>query len=326
MKFSYKLMLKWTAVAAGASLLIVGGLLWYFYHSAEQTVAKMHKDIKSTKPIYVSKDAEVSRSTTTALLQSNKGNDQGKVNGLAPFTVLMLGVDQREHDRGRSDTMIVLAVNPQKKSVLMFNIPRDTRVVIPGRSGMDKINHAYAYGGVELSIGTVEQFLDYPIDYYVKANMEGFTHIIDMIGGVQVNSPMAFQYEGTSFDKGLLQLNGEDALKYCRMRYDDPRGDLGRNARQRAVIQSVMHNAVSLSGITHFRGMLSELGDSVKTNMTFDQMKKLISNYKPQTERFTTTEISGTGSMIGGLWYYMVNDTERARIHNQLKEELLKMN
>ncbi|SEO14370.1 LCP family protein [Paenibacillus sp. OV219] len=316
MRFSYKNLLIWTSAAAASFLLIASCLVWYLYHSAERTVVRMHEDINKAKQVYVSTDTDVKTSVTSPLLVS-KGKE------LAPFTVLMLGVDQRENDHGRSDTMIVLAVNPQKKSVLMFNIPRDTRVIIPGRAGMDKINHAYAFGDVEMSIGAVEQFLDYPIDYYIKANMEGFTRVIDMLGGVKVNNEAAFQYDGVSFAKGNLSLKGEDALKYCRMRYEDPRGDLGRNTRQRAVVQAVMHNAVSLASVTHFHALLGALGDSVKTNMTFSEMKQLVSVYKPQSERFTTTEISGKGAMIGGIWYYLVNATERSRIHNRLKSQLM---
>ena len=83
-----------------------------------------------------------------------------------PFSVLMLGVDERKDDSGRSDTMIVITVNPEKQTMKMLSIPRDTRTEIVGHDTVDKINHAYAFGGVPIAGYTVENFLNKPIDYY----------------------------------------------------------------------------------------------------------------------------------------------------------------
>ncbi|MFP3489657.1 LCP family protein, partial [Staphylococcus sp. SIMBA_130] len=90
------------------------------------------------------------------------------------ISILLMGVDERENDQGRSDTMIMITVNPNDNSMMMFNIPRDTRTEIIGRGTVEKMNHAYAYGGVEMAMDTVENFLDVPIDYYFKVNMEAF--------------------------------------------------------------------------------------------------------------------------------------------------------
>ncbi|RKJ22727.1 LytR family transcriptional regulator, partial [Butyricicoccus sp. 1XD8-22] len=98
----------------------------------------------------------------------------------------------RPGDRGRSDSIIVMTVNPKTESIDMLSIPRDTRVEIVGKGVDDKINHAYAFGGVEMSMNTVEKFLDIPIDYYIKLNMEGFKEIVDAVGGVDVNNDIDF--------------------------------------------------------------------------------------------------------------------------------------
>jgi len=232
----------------------------------------------------------------------------------------MLGVDQRANDPGRSDTIVVMSVNPNTNSVLMFNIPRDTRTEIIGHGTTDKINHAYAFGGVDMSLQTVENFLDYRLDYYVKVNMENFKKFIDLIGGVEVNNPFAFEYEGHSFAAGPLQLNGELALSYSRMRYDDPRGDFGRNTRQRDILQSVMHHAVNIQNITKLQSILDEVGNGVKTNITFDEMKTFAADYRSVINQVDTVEIKGTGTTIDKIWYYIVAPEEQARIHNRLKE------
>lgn len=88
--------------------------------------------------------------------------------------------------------MIVLTVNPNDKSMQMVSIPRDTRTEIIGKGFDDKINHAYAFGGPEMSIATVENFLDIPIDYFVQVNMESFKDIVDAVGGVTVNNKLEF--------------------------------------------------------------------------------------------------------------------------------------
>ncbi|SFT02864.1 transcriptional attenuator, LytR family [Paenibacillus sp. BC26] len=307
-----KRFLVWASAGAAVILVIAGGVVWYLYHSVEQAAAKMYEDVKPTKTVYVSKDVELKKAPPEPV----------QMKKLAPFSVLVLGVDERENDRGRSDTMIVLTVNPAKQSILMFNIPRDTRTDIIGHGTVDKINHAYAFGGLEMSIQTVEHFLDYPIDYYAKVNMEGFARLIDLIGGVEVDNPFAFDYEGRLFEEGHLMLNGSDALKYSRMRYDDPRGDFGRNSRQREILQQVMNNAMNISNVTRLHSLLGELGNSVKTNVTFDEMKKFVTDYRPKINKIDTVEIKGYGKTINKVWYYLVDDSERDRIHNIIKDQL----
>lgn len=237
-----------------------------------------------------------------------------------PFNALILGVDERSNDRGRSDTMIVLSVNPAKKSALMFNIPRDTRTNIVGHGTEDKINHAYAFGGVNMSVQTVEQLLGIPIHYYMKVNMEGFAQVIDMVGGVNVNNPFAFDYEGYRFEQGNIHLDGEAALGFSRMRYDDPKGDLGRNDRQREIIKQVLKNTVQVSNVLQLETLLDEVSAHVRTDVTFDEMKQMFSNYRSVLDHIESVEIKGTGKKIDGVYYYIVEQSERDRIHQMIEE------
>ncbi|MDN4861169.1 polyisoprenyl-teichoic acid--peptidoglycan teichoic acid transferase TagU [Priestia aryabhattai] len=239
-----------------------------------------------------------------------------------PISILLLGVDQRGADRGRSDSLMLLTVNPDKQSVKMVSIPRDTRTEIVGKGTQDKINHAYAYGGVDMSINTVENFLDVPIDYYVQVNMESFKDIVDAVGGVTVNNTLDFTYEGHHFEKGTLELNGENALKYSRMRYDDPRGDFGRQSRQQQIIQAVIDEGASIKSLTNYGTILDAIGDNVKTNLTFNDMKEIQSNYKEARNNVEHIQINGTGKKINGIYYYEVLDAERTKISQTLKENL----
>lgn len=239
-----------------------------------------------------------------------------------PFSVLMLGVDEREGDRGRSDTMIVLTVNPNLNSIKMLSIPRDTRTEIVGRGTEDKINHAYAFGGVEMSMATVEDFLDIPIDYYLQINMEGFKDIVDSVGGVTVNNDLDFTVNGKHFPKGEITLNGREALMFSRMRYEDARGDFGRQLRQREVIQAVINKGASLSSLTKYQKIFSALGKNIKTNLIFNEMVDIQKNYRHAAKTVEQLSIEGDGKLIKDIYYFIVPDEEKQRVQGELRKHL----
>lgn len=237
-----------------------------------------------------------------------------------PITMLLFGVDKREGDEGRSDTLIFLTIHPEKKQTLIMSIPRDTRTQIVGRQKQDKINHAYQAGGIASTVRTVEQFLGVPIDYYVKVEMEGFSNIIDSLGGTTVENAFAFDYEGYSFPKGKIQLDGQKALAYVRMRYDDPEGDFGRNKRQQQVVRELMDKAKQISTVGKLDSLLANVGNSFKTNLTFENMKELMLDYKSSLEQIESVRVNGEGGKINGIYYYLVSNQERLRIKKQIEE------
>ncbi|MGF9697605.1 MULTISPECIES: LCP family protein [Paenibacillus] len=303
-------MKKWMKISiwvVSIFVIAVFGYAMYLYQSVKSTADQIYEPRDPAQPVSIS---------------DNRGGLPVDINSKEPFNALILGVDERPNDPGRSDTMIVLSVNPGKKQVLMFNIPRDTRTEIVGHSTEDKINHAYAFGGVDMSVRTVEQFLDAPIHYYMKVDMEGFAKIIDLVGGVDVNNPFAFDYEGHRYEQGNIHLDGVAALGFSRMRYDDPQGDLGRNGRQREVLKQMMKNTMQFSSVLNLQNMLDELGTHVRTDLTFDEMKELILDYRSDLENVDTVEIKGKGEKINGIYYYIVEQQERDRIHGIIEENL----
>jgi polyisoprenyl-teichoic acid--peptidoglycan teichoic acid transferase len=300
---------KWPKVIGVVLLLLflAGGAYAYsIYHSLNKTVNKMNEDIDRPK--------------------SDKREEEVKFEKQHPFSVLLLGVDERAGDRGRSDTMIVLTVNPHEKSTKMLSIPRDTRVEIVGKGFEDKINHAYAFGGVEMSMDTVEEFLDIPIDYYAKINMDGFKDIVNAVGGVTVNNNFAFSDGGYTFNEGNISLDGKEALVYARMRKQDPRGDFGRQERQRQVIQAVLKEGAKVSSLWNYGDIFGAIGENVKTNLTLDEMVDIQKNYKGATKDITQSQIAGSGAMISNgsqdIYYYIVPEEERMKVQEQLKDHL----
>ncbi|QOS77414.1 LCP family protein [Paenibacillus sp. JNUCC31] len=305
-------MKKWIKITTwivSLFVIVVFGYAIYLYQSVKSTADQIYEPRNPVKPVSVTE---------------SRGGLPVDIHSKEPFNALILGVDERPNDAGRSDTMIVLSVNPEKKQVLMFNIPRDTRTEIVGHNTEDKINHAYAFGGVDMSVNTVEKFLGVPIHYYMKVDMEGFAKIIDLVGGVDVNNPFAFDYEGQRYDQGNIHLDGVAALGFSRMRYDDPKGDLGRNDRQREVLKQVLKNTMQFSSVLHIQNMLDELGTHVRTDVTFDEMKELILDYRSDLENVDTVEIQGKGEKINGIYYYIVDQQERDRIHGILEDHLKK--
>lgn len=295
--------LKITLITLSVIFLLVAGYLFMLYKSLTDTVANMHEDPRGGQ-ISEKRDKEI----------EFKKKD--------PFSVLLLGVDQRAGDRGRSDTIIVMTVNPKEESIEMVSIPRDTRTEIVGRGTEDKINHAYAFGGVEMSMNTVENFLDIPIDYFVQVNMEGFKEIVDAVGGVTVNNDLKFSYDGHTFPEGKITLNGEEALAFSRMRKGDSRGDFGRQIRQRQIIEAVIKEGASLETLVNYGPIFEALSENVKTNLTFDQMVAIQANYRNAAKSINQHTINGSGKRINGIYYYIVPEDEKLAIQNMLKEHL----
>ncbi len=289
-------------------LLIGGGIYFYnVYSHVASAVDKMNSPISR----------EV----------SEKRKEKVEFNRKDPISILMVGVDERDGDHGRTDSMLVITVNPEKKTTKILSIPRDTRTQLlysenPKKNRIDKINHAYAYGGIEMSIETVENFLNIPIDYYIEVNMEGFKDIVDAVGGINVNNKYAFELDGVTLKEGPQHLNGTKALQYARMRKADPRGDFGREERQREVISKIIQKGKSLSTLTKYDDILGALEDNIKTNLTLDDIIGIQSTYKPAAEKIDKLEIKGDGDTIDSIWYYIVDDETRQELSDQLREHL----
>ncbi|MGN4127972.1 LCP family protein [Lysinibacillus sphaericus] len=260
----------------------------------------------------------------TPLLETNAvEKEQKTITKKEPFSVLMLGVDERENDSGRSDTMIVITVNPEKQTMKMLSIPRDTRTEIIGHDSVDKINHAYAFGGVPMAMETVENFLDIQLDYYVFINMEGFLQIIDTLGGVTIQNDMDLTYDSYHYPKGEVTLNGDEALIFSRIRYEDPRGDFGRQIRQRQIIEAVMKKASTPSVLLKATDMLDVVGENVRMNFSVKDLIQLQGIYKKMNSGIDQLSFEeGSGKKINQIWYFIPDETELQQIQTELKTHL----
>ncbi|WP_192983366.1 LCP family glycopolymer transferase [Marinilactibacillus psychrotolerans] len=246
--------------------------------------------------------------------------------GKDPFSVLLMGIDTGDMgrtDQGRSDTMMLMTVNPNTKKTTIVSIPRDTYTEIVGKGTMDKINHAYAFGGTSMAMNTVQKLFDIPVDYYVSVNMEGLQQIIDAMDGVDITPQLTFEQGGYSFVEGqTVHMDGNTALEYSRMRHEDPNGDYGRQERQRVVVEATVKKMASVESVMNYKSVLNSLSANMQTNLSFDDMLDVFTKYNSAIGSIDQDQLSGTGKKQNGVYYEFIPENEVQRVSNSLKEEL----
>lgn len=215
---------------------------------------------------------------------------QPPFDGADLVTVLLIGADKRKGDNGRSDTLLVLFVNPQSQRAALLGIPRDLRVTVPGH-GRTRVNHAYAYGGPELSRRTVEGFLGMSIDHTAVVFFEGFAQAIDALGGVRIGVPdVEGKGRGMNYDDnaghlhvhlkpGPQRLDGREALGFVRYRKSNTPGlgdgDVGRSGRQQQLLKAVADQHLRATGLPGLLAAVKVVSRNVETDMSAGEMTDL---------------------------------------------------
>ena len=211
--------------------------------------------------------------------RSLRGNDGDEI--IRPDNVkyvMVMGVDRRADDVGRSDTLMVAALDMDTSKAALLSIPRDTRVAIED-NGYDKINHAYAFGGHSLTQKTVENLLGVSMDHYILVDTKAFSRIIDAIGGVDLNVEKRMYYEDPWDDNGGLvidlypgeqHLDGDKAIQYVR--YRDGEGDIGRVGRQQKFVKAVLAKVISPDMLPRLPQLVEEVRMAVETDMSVTEL------------------------------------------------------
>lgn len=260
-----------------------------------------------------------------------------------PFSILLMGVDTGSADRtdrwqGNSDSMILVTVNPKTKKTTMTSLERDILIKLSGPKKNDmtgveaKLNAAYAAGGAQMAIMTVQDLLDITIDYYMQINMQGLVDLVNAVGGITVTNKFDFPiqiYEQepaytSTVPVGTHKINGDQALVYARMRYDDPDGDYGRQKRQREVIQKVMAKILALDSISNYKKILSAVSSNMQTNVEISTrtIPKLL-GYRDALKNIKTYQLRGEdATMADGGSYQIVMAEHLLAIQNRIKKEL----
>ncbi|MGX7051860.1 LCP family protein [Leuconostoc palmae] len=285
----------------------------YGYYKMNRTISKMQKTSAMTK--------KVDKITASK----------------SPVSYLLLGTDTGDLGRdykGRTDTMMIITINPDKKTTTMTSVARDTLVTVNGQQM--KINAAYAYGNADSAMEAVENLLNVKINGgYVLANMGGLIKMVDAVGGVDVVSPLTFTTEGDdtqadsksqySFFKGqTYHMDGSEALAFSRMRHEDPDGDYGRQRRQQLIIQAVLKHSASV-GTLFNDTLLNTLSNNIQTDVSTSSMKNLALNYRDAFGNVKQDQLHGTTQDMGDLGSVEVmSQSEINRVHNAITDEMSK--
>lgn len=254
-------------------------------------------------------------------------NVSNQIKSKKPISILLMGTDTGALDRtykGRTDSMMVITLNPQNNKTTITSIPRDTAVSIPGfeDDAPSKINAAYSWGRAKTSITTVQKMLNIPIDFYALINMGGMKKVINEVGGVDVTPTLTFTYEGYTFTKGVkTHMNGAKALAYSRMRYDDPDNDYGRQKRQRSVLMALVKKSGSISTLLN-QSFINSLASQVQTDLTFDNLTALAKNYRDADKTVKETHLQGHGKELSGQDMEVMKKPELQRVTNFIRNGL----
>ena len=251
---------------------------------------------------------------STSLLDKEdpKAEEEHLLTAKDKATIMIMGVDQRADDVGRSDTLMVTMIDPKKNKAALLSVPRDTRVKIKGH-GYDKINAAYAYGGHKLSESTVEGLLGVRIDHYIIINTHSFQRIIDALGGIDINVEKRMYYEDPWDDDGGLlidlqpgkqHMDGKTAVTYVR--YRDEEGDIGRIDRQQKFMKAVVEKLASPAVVTRLPAVIKEVMDSIETDLSFRQLLEFAGTLKnAQKNGLKTDMVPGRPLYISGISYWI---------------------
>ncbi len=242
--------------------------------------------------------------------------------------ILLIGSDksQTPGDPGRSDTQILLRLDPATKSISMLSLPRDLRVNIPG-VGYDKMNAAYAYGGPDLVIKTFSQLTGLPINHYVMVNFAGFWHAVNIVGGVYVPidhhyfNPQGTGWKSIHIQPGYQLLDGKNALDFVRFRHDQL-GDFTRMQRQQLFIKELQRQSSRWSGdwakvLKIIKAVTQETTSDIDSLRKLQPLVELA--FQVNTSKVYQVHVEGSTPMINGVSYVEATPAEIAQAVAEFK-------
>ncbi len=249
--------------------------------------------------------------------------------GLRRQNILFLGVDASENPKDpwtgtRTDTIILINIDPRTKSVNALSIPRDSKVYLPRDNGVNKINSAHAIGGVEMTKRTVEDTLGVHVDRYIMVHDNAVKEIVDAMGGIDiyVEKPMHYNdYAGKlhiNFTKGDHHLNGQETVEYLRFRHD-ALGDIGRTQRQQWLLRSLVNKLKQPSTITKIPDIISVAKKYVKTDMSFYEMSQYAALAKQiDLNKTEIAMLPGAPNQRGYVSYWILDPEKTQEVVNRL--------
>lgn len=243
------------------------------------------------------------------------------------INILIMGIDDGDNEYKeapkRTDAMLVASFDPTSRDVALLSLPRDTGVQISSNGSLDKLNHAYAYGGVDLAKKTVANLLKIPIHHYVLLNWQAFIDVIDIIGGVDYYVEDDMNYEDPYADlkihisKGFQHMDGKTAGGYIRFRHDEM-GDIGRVQRQQRFLKALSSELFSLENVVKVPALMNSVNQYIETDMDLLTMIKAANSFKVfGGDKLHTQMLYGEFKTVNDLSYWI---TSQEQINKSLDE------
>jgi len=315
-KSRWKKIVLWVGVGLVVAVLAAGGGFYWWFHSqvaasndrVDPAIVEALNEITVTSAPTTPPVAGVAGSTTSTLPESPSA-----------MNIVLVGYDKRpegsaEVTEGRSDTIILVRIDPDKDFIGMLSVPRDMLADVPGY-GLYKLNAAYAFGGGALLIRTIQSEIGIDLDHYVALNLQGFQAVTDALGGVYMDVDrrylnLTLPWENIDLQPGYQLLNGGMALDYVRFRHDD-NIDFGRMARQQQFITAVREQALGWNLTLKVPGVIKALLSNLDTDLSANELIKLAYwVMKLDGSRIKQAEIKAKTGMIHGVFYVLPTDEE----------------
>lgn len=299
-------------VIVGLAFTAIVGYAAYLYNEANYLVSDAHEDI----------GRENEKSTL-------RTEDVDPIDD--HVSILFIGVDsgeEIENNKSRSDALLLATFNKDSNTVKLLSIPRDSYVYIPEVGYSTKINHAHAFGGARTTVETVEEFLNVPVDYYVRVNFNAFVDLVEAIDGIWYNVPYEIS-EPNSGNKrdsihlypGYQHLNGEETLALARTRKHD--SDLQRGRRQQEILMTIADEVLSTSSLLKLDDVMTAVGKNMSTNLKMPEIRGFFSYALDGDIEIDTLNLDGIGDyMDDGVWYFQVDEESRQEIQEMLRRHL----
>ncbi|CAN7299201.1 LCP family protein [Paenibacillus sp. LjRoot56] len=323
-------MRRWVVYTAGCLFvgIIGGGLGVYWKYEPVHHFEQVDVPVLSRPSVPIKEGVTVIQ-PKVAVEPTPQVTQQVPAKPIKSFNVLLLGTDARGDENSRSDVVIVMHIIPSTRKINMISIPRDSRVYIEG-VGYTKINHAHILGemrggneeGTKEALQTVSNFLDVPINYYMKTNFKGFEDFIDTIGGVnvEVKNDIYLLHSGVTLPQGKQHIDGKLALSLARERYAFANGDFDRQSEQTQLLKTVATEILRPEHIGEIAGLLSKVKkDMVDTNFQDNDIISLAWLFKGMTaDDFTTKQVPGQSGyemdpLVHSRLYYWIPDMAKVK-------------
>lgn len=303
------------------TIIIIGLALSFFVLADNQEFLEKH----------LGKDNPI----TKLFVNLSKDNDtKHKANFSFPFgakrrNILLLGVDSNGEgtdpfEGTRTDTIILMNIDPRTKSLNAISIPRDSKVYLPGDHGVQKINAAHAIGGIGMTIKTIEDTLGVKIDRYVMVHDQAVREIVDALGGVDIYVEKNMHYNDYSgklfinLQKGNNHLNGKEVVGYLRFRHD-PLGDIGRTQRQQWFLRGLMEALKKPETLAKLPEIINVAKKYIKTNMSFYELSQYAGLAKHlDMDKVEIAMLPGAPNKKGYISYWILDPEKTQEVVDRL--------